>query len=262
MSIDDNGQVQEETSVSEGANGDSPTPQGQQVGQSSAGGAAKPASESVPFHKNPEFQSYLERQRKGWEREYSQRTKSDMDKLRSEYDQKISQISQRQGNQGLSKEQSAEVENAAELIMSTPGAMKRLGLDRVEALEKKLAEYETGRTQDTYHNELSSVVDKYAGEFGFEKAELRDELDYFIQNDPLWSQFPKTKGIAAKAARDYFSDKQQELADRAANLKLVTEQKSKGALKTGKPIGGKQEATAPKNMKELMARYRQESPEL
>lgn len=247
----------EQTSQVEGAVAEKSPASGSnsQTQNNTPGGANAGANESSfgkDFHKNPEVQSFLERQTKRQEREWNQRLQ-DMQKT---YDQKFADLQQsfQKPGQSISEQDASQLRQLAKLIQSDPEAAKILGLDSIKTLQDELQNMRSSSSQSLVEREAESVVGEYAKKYGYEPKQLERELWEFIRDDDYWGSQDFSKGIFTKAARDFFSDKAQELADRAANMKLVTENTNKNKAGTQKPLGnsGNQEKQPPRSMREAI----------
>lgn len=253
MLIEGDGQTSE---ALEGANTEtSPASDATQNTQTSPATGANTGSESVPFHKNPEFQSYLDRQKKSWERDAQAKFSGESQKMKGEYDAKFRELEHKmQATSGsMSEENRSQLRALSKLINSDPEARKELGLDGIQELRDKLSKYEQGTTLSTFNSELGETAKTYADKYGFDVKDVEQDILEYVQNDPLWSQMGMSKGVVKKAARDYFSERSEELAERAANQKLVNEQKNKGRVSSQKPGGGAtQTPPEPKSFREAI----------
>jgi hypothetical protein len=261
MSVEENqnGQAPGQSPAEGAKSAESPNAPIQPQGQEAAQGAVNTQAEAVPFHERPEAKDYLDRQRKKWERDAERSWSEKLARQQADFDAKLSKLSQNGQGRPKSDEQRRAILEAAQYFAEDPEARKLLGLDSVAELKQKYEETEFNRTREALDGELSTIVDKYAADYGYDKGDLRAELESFISNDVLWSQMSMSKGLIQKAARDFFSDKQADLAERAANLKLINEQKSKRGLASTKPANtAKQELPPPKNAREFFKRLRDE----
>lgn len=224
---------------------------------------ANTSSENVPFHKNPEFQSYIERQKKSWERDYSSKFGSEIQKLKAEHEARYkdleSKLSRPSGN--LSDADREQLRALFNMGLQDPEVRKMYGLDEVRELKEKLSKYEKGNEVSAFNAELSEVSKTYAEKYGMDPKEVEYDLMEFIKDDPLWGQLGISKGVVKKAAKDFFSDKQEELAVRAANMKLVKEAETKGKASSQKPVNGaSQENPLPKHLRDFLhSRFRDEA---
>lgn len=228
-----------------------------QTAQTSPATGAENGSKSVPFHQDPEFKSYLDRQRKSWDRDSSARHSAEVEKVKGEMESKIRDLEGKlnQNSGGMSDENRSQLRALANLIKSDPEAAKALGLDGIQELREKLSKYEQGSVMSTFNGELGEVSKSYADKYGYDAKEVEQDLLDYIKDDPLWSQMGMSKGVVRKAAKDYFSDKSEELAERAANKKLVDEANNKGKVKSQRPASGAtQELPPPKSMREAINR--------
>jgi len=235
-----------------------------QVQNPSPASGANTSSENVPFHKNPEFQNYVERQRKSWERDYTQKFGSEIQKLKSDYDSKYKDLESKlnRPNNQVSEEDRKQLRSLAQMLFSDEEIRKSYGLDQVQELREKLSKYEKGNEVSAFNQELSEVSKSYSEKYGLDPKEVEYDLMEFIKEDPLWGQLGISKGVVKKAAKDYFSDKQEELATRAANMKLVKEAETKGGLSSQKPANGvTQKAPLPKRMSDFLANSFREAAE-
>jgi len=251
MLIEGQGQATDEV---EGANtGASPTPDATQTVQTSPASGAKPGEVSVPFHENPELKGYLERQRKSWDRDNQVKTAAQIAKMQADSDAKYQALESKLNNGNVSEENSQQLRALAKLINSDPEARKMLGLDGIQELRDKLSQYEQGNQQNSFNGELVETAKSYAEKYGYDAKEVEQDLLEYIQNDPLWGQMGNSKGVIKKAAKDYFSEKTEELAERAANMKLVNEAKNKGKVSSQKPANGAtQTLPEPKSFREAI----------
>ena len=239
--------------------GASPTPPAQPSGQESAQSAVNAPVEKVPFDQREETREYRERQEKKWRRDSEKEWGERESRLRQEFQSEMSKLNRGTQGKQLPDEQRRAIMEAASLLSQDPEARKVLGLDSLDEMRQKLESYENSRTQDTYRAELNSVAEKYAKEYGYDKEDLAYDLEKHRQSDPILSLVPMSPGLMAKVARDFFSDKYTELAERSANLKLINEKKSKSGLMSNRPASGSsQEVKAPTNWKEQFAKIRRE----
>ena len=234
--------------------GESSAPATNQGVENSASGAAKSTETQIPFHKNPDFQDYIGRQKKSWDREWNQKLESERNSWQKELQEIKSQFQKTTG-QSLSEQDASQLRQLAKLMQSDTESAKILGLDSLKALRDEIESLKSSSSEQAIEREAGSVVNDYAKKFGYEPQTLEKELWEFIKDDDYWSQQPFSKGIFAKATRDFFSDKQQELAERAANMKLVTEQKEKTRVGSQKPVGNAQQGQEqPKTMREFLSK--------
>lgn len=242
--------------IQEGAvTGASPTPAETQNPSNSPAPGANTGMESVPFHENPQFKSFLDRQKKNWERDSERKYSEQTEKLKSDYDNRFKTLEQKmsQSGSGMSEENRTQLRALSQLLSSDPEARKMLGLEDMNELKEKLSRYEQGSTMTQFNSELSDVSKSYAEKYGFDVKEVEADLLDFIKDDPLWGQMGNAKGVIRKAAKDYFSDKSEELAERAANMKLVKESTNKAKVLSQKPSGGNaQTLPEPKNFRDAV----------
>lgn len=222
-----------------------------------------PSTERVPFNKDPELQRYIDRQVAKREQTFNKQ----MEEMRNSYIQKLEQFNANRAEQGkgpvnqLPPEQEQALLQLAEMMFSHKGIREKYGFEKISALEKQLSQQSTESGKQMYEAEIQDSISKYAAEYGYDKEELREEFEHFINTDPWFADKPYHKGSVQKAFKLYFSDKSQELAERAANLKLIKEQKEKKSVstesaslgKTGKAVGVKD-----KNMLDYLSRREQE----
>ena len=253
MSVENDGQVDGVAEqVTPGADTvASPTTPTKEVSPASPNGGAIPVADTLPFHERPEAKEYLERQARNLRRELEESHRRELDKYRSENDSRYAQLQKQLGSQDnqLTPERRAEIQEAKKL----------LGLEGLDEMRQELSQFKQNRAQEAFDSEFNSVVEKYASEYGYDKKDLDYELRDFIVNDPLWGNMGNSKGVVAKAARDFFSDKQAELAERRANLKLINEKKSKSASSSQKPVGnGNPQNKVPTSVREVIEKLQSE----
>lgn len=132
-------------------------------------------------------------------------------------------------------ERSQAVLQLVDLLKNTPGALEALGFSKINDIEKRTASFEEQRAREVFDSEFDRIL-KYGTEtFGLDEEELEQELVDYIENDPLLSQANFIPGAIQKAFRDLYWDRMDELKERAANLKLIKEQKLKKEGNTETP---------------------------
>jgi hypothetical protein len=198
-------------------------------------GAEKPVTgERLPFNKDPEVQRYIDRQVSKREQAFTKQ----MQELKDDYVKRLEKFNDGRVAQGkpevnqLPPDQEQALLQLAEMMFGHKTVREKYGLDKVSEIEKKLTASSSEAEKQVYESEMESTVNDYASKFGYDKDELREDIEEFIQNDPWFADKSFHKGSVQKAAKLFFSEKSQELAERAANLKLIKEQKEKKQVTT------------------------------
>lgn len=218
-------------------------------GGADTGGAQAPVQERLPFHEDPQVQSYLQkmmsRKEKEWERRFQERD--------TEYTRRLEAMTKPTApGAALSEE-----EQAVQMLR------QKLGLDK---LDERLGEVSKSHSQFTQSQldtmadaELSSVVESLSKQYGYKPAELQEEILNFVADHPLGSRDYK-KGSIEAMGKLWAYDKQAELAERAANLKLIKEQQDKKKVATESPNGAKKSPgkRANESMDDFLARRERE----
>lgn len=202
------------------------------------GGAETPATDtttSLPFHKDPEVQKYIDRQLSKREQNWSKQVQE----LKDAYTKQLEAFNQNRSNAGKPEVDKLppEQEQALEQLVSMlgPRLREKLGLGKIGELEKQLNSINQAGSLEAFEAEMSGVTKEYAEKYGYDAKELDEELRNYIETDPWFADKSYTKGSLIKAAKLYFADKGQELAERQANLKLIKEQKEKKQNTTEAP---------------------------
>ena len=192
-------------------------------------GAAKPlVEEKTPFHKDPEVKSYLEKMMSRREREWEKRIRGVEDMYRGKLENLVNLTQPKvAGQQALPPEQRQALLELVRLIKSDPDAAKELGLGSSEELRQQIEKIEYGKAQENFDGEVSSVIGTYSERYGLDKTEFEEELREFIQTNEFFNNSHYSKGMVEIAAMTMLKDRQAELSERAANLKLIKEQKEK-----------------------------------
>lgn len=213
-------------------------------------GANSGAAE-VPFHQRPEAKEYLERQERSLERKWGKK----FEDYQKSFDQKLQEFQNNSNRQGqtLSDQDASQLRNLAKLMMADPETAKMLGLDKIGSLQDRIESMNSSSLEQAIEQETQTVIGDYAKKYGYEPKTLEQDIYDYISNDPYWSEQPQGKGVVTKAVRDFFADKQQELAERAANMKLVTDNQNKSKAGSQKPLGsGQATKELPKTMNEFL----------
>ena len=196
-------------------------------------GAVESAAGRLPFGKDPEIAKYIERQVARREGLFTR----ELQELKDSYLNKMEEFASRTSSPTQPASQvTAEQDNAlnqlADMLFNHPKIREKYGLDEINRLKEQFSSKASEETSSAYEGEMASVVDQYTDKYGYEKEDLREQLEDFIAQDPWLAGKNYNKGAIAKIAKLFFSDKSQELADRASNLKLIKEQKEKKAAAT------------------------------
>lgn len=208
---------QTEAVVEQGAKPEaSPTPATAEK-ESITGGGAKPVSESpIPFHQSPEVQAYLEKQLRKreaqWEKKWQERD--------SEYTRRLELLTQRESPQRTLSEE----EQAVEILK------QKLGLDsalkRLEELDKRSSSLTQAQTDSLASFEFEATVKELSGKYGMNPTEAEEQLRDFIDSHPLGGRDYR-KGAISAMGKLFAAEHAEEFAERAANLKLIKEQREK-----------------------------------
>lgn len=202
-------------------------------------GAGQPASPQVlPFHQNPEAQKWLSREQKRWERDQARR----FDEMKSQHQRELDLLragmARPQNGQPINHEGRAQLKQLAEMLFGDDEIRQQFGLDRATKLEKEIESLREGSMRSQFDSELKSVVSTYSSKYGFQPGELEENLKEFIEEDPVFSQKDYRPGAIERAAKAWLFDHQGEVAERAANLKLIKEQEEKKKVSSEAPSGG------------------------
>lgn len=246
------GTVVEGQETDQGAQENSPASSTSKGTQNSPAGGANSGASDVPFHKNPEFQDYLGRQKKSWDRDWGTK----LSEMQSTYDKKLQdlQTSMKQPGQSLSEQDATQLRQLVKLIKSDPEAARELGLTDLQGLKSEIENLRSTSSEASIEKEAHSVVSEMGPKYGYKPEEFETKLWEFIRDDDYWSNQPFTKGIFKKAAVDFVSQNSQELAERAANMKLVTQNQDKGKAGSQRPVGSGQQTKeeAPTSMRQAI----------
>lgn len=182
--------------------------------------SAQPAPENVPFDKHPRWQE-LQRERK--------RERAEAQQLRQELAEMRGRMSATQGQPQapIDPQEKAQIEFLLEKL--TPHLKDRLGLSKLEQLEKQYNELSNSWQSSQAENELNSVVGEFK-DLGIDPLEIRQSIEDAISE----SNLNYSPGIIKMVARNLMWDKQRELAERAVNLQQI---KQKEVLKRGQVQG-------------------------
>ena len=205
-------------------------------------GADKPAvgTERPPFHQDPEVQSYLEKQlqkrQEKMQRDWDKKFQEQKDLYTRQLENFNSRSAQPSGTQKppLTGEQRQAREELAEMLFGDPEIRDKYGLSKVDQLVKQQQEMLLDRSREVFDAELSPLVQKAAEKYGMDAKELDAEIRDFVSTDPWFEDKNFTRGSASKVVRLFFADKESELAEREANLKIIREQNEKKRVGTEK----------------------------
>lgn len=233
-----------------------------QTDQTQPVGAVKTDSDtSLPFGKDPAVQRYIERQVSKREKEWQKK----LETAQTEYIKRLESVSQPRSSQpnpnGLPPDQEKALLDFAEVFFNNPSIRDKYGLNKYEATEKQLNEMRQEAAYKTYLSELDRSATNYASQYGYDKSELLEDIQSFIETNPLFKSVGYQEGIADWAVKLFFADKSKELAEREANLKLLKEQNEKKKMNLESSSNGKKAPTSAKdtNMKSFLERRIQES---
>lgn len=217
-------------------------------------GSANTVTEKVPFHKDPEVQKYLDKQLSRREREWSEKIRGIEDMYRGKLENLTASLAPKNaGDPPMTPDQKNALLSLVKLIKSDPDAAKELGLGSSEELKKEIENIQWSKAVESFDSEASSVANTYAERYGLDKGEFEEELREFIQSHPYFNQSPYSQGMLEIAAMTMTKDRQAELADRAANLKIIKEQQEKKKISTERPAGGKAaDKKAPKSLGDFL----------
>jgi len=195
-----------------------------------SGGTETPASGTttpLPFHEDPKIKEYLERQDSKREQKWAKQ----FQELKDGYTKQLELFNQQRSAQGkpevnqLPPEQEQALKQLVDML--GPRLKEQLGIGKMESLEKQLQTMTQAGSREAFESEMGTVSKEYAERYGYDAKQLDEDLREFIETDEWFADKQYSKGSVKKAAALYFSEKGQELAERAANLKLIKEQKEK-----------------------------------
>lgn len=202
------------------------------------------SQENVPFDKHPrwrELQKTLRSERQ--EREALKR------QLIEQQGYLNALKNQGQNNQPqLAPEQKAQLEQLLELM--TPHLKERLGLSKIEQLEKNYNELSNSWQSNQAESELEKEISSFKS-LGFNEDEVRAELEDAIEQSDLNYK----PGIIKMLARNLFWDRRGELAERAVNKETI---EKRDALKRGQiqnPASGTPGKTKAKTGQESFSQF-------
>lgn len=202
------------------------------------GAANTDAGQVVPYGKDPGITKFVDRQVAKREQVF----KDELKKLKDEFAAERAAAGKPADKQ-LAPEEEEAVLQLAQHIFGNSKVREKYGLDKIDKFEKVQQQTQSEAEHQMFESEMETVLSDAATKYGYDKTELRDDIEDFIANDPWFADKSFHKGSLQKAAKLFFSDKSQELADRASNLKLIKEQKEKKAAGTESTSTGKKGQT-------------------
>jgi len=223
----------------EGADGNSPAQGAGEQSTSQSNGAnvggaqaSAPASTEtrLPYHKDPEAQRWLNSQLSKREREWQKQLQQSSEQHRRELDLLRAGMGRNNAPAGNPEEEHA-LNLLAEKLLANPLIREKYGLDGAKSAQAELQKLREEQTRVMVDNELESVVGKYAVKYGYEPQAFREELLEFLDSDEFEGATYR-KGSIERAAKAYLYDRQGEISERAANLKLIKEQNDKKKVTT------------------------------
>ena len=229
-------EVKEATGATTGES--TPTPQAEPAIETTPGSektAPTVPSSPLPFHQDPKVQEYLNRQMTRREKEWNQK----MQAMQEDYTSRMEKLAasrQGQPEQVFSPEQDTALAQLADLMAKHPKFRDVFGMEKSAKLERELSEYREANERKAFEGELSGVVKQYADSHGYDPKDLDTDLREFI--DTEYPEVGYKDGIVKKLAKLYFADKTDDLAQRAANMKLIKEQQAKKNGNVETPAGG------------------------
>ena len=163
--------------------------------------------------------------------------------------------------------QNPEQEQAAQQLMdilSRQPQFKGL-MDKLAQLEEKTGSFTSSQVESALDKEQDAIL-KRCSEFGLNPSEVfgqtdeegnvivKGEIQRYIESHPVLSKIGIAPGVPEMAFRALYFDKQMELADKRANLKLINEQQAKKKGLT-QPPGSTSKGSKPKeSMEEFLSR--------
>lgn len=207
----------------------SPTTAKVETGKDQTGNAEKtaPVTQEAESQSSSAIRKTAFKEAGEWKRRYSELERSHRE-MNDMFKQLMERMSPKQSSgPQVSDEQRLALRQLAQLIKSDPEVLKELGLDRIPNLEQATQSYETSRLESAFNGEFDDVINYGVKTFGLEREELEQELVDYIDQHPLYSKANYAKGAVQAAFRDLYWDRMDELKERAANLKLIQEQKAK-----------------------------------
>lgn len=150
----------------------------------------------------------------------------------------------------------SQTQHAPEEVEAIQKLRAVLGLDPLEATTKELREFLDNQRKESFerkYNDVESGVRKNAEALGLDwETEVEPALrDWYVQNPEMQGTGPKSLQIAFNSA---FFEKQGELRERAANLKLIKEREEKKAVGSEGPASASTPTTSkPKSIIDYVA---------
>ena len=210
----------QETEAKTDANKEVSSPSKGSDDSNSGSSPAKAVEEPEPWHKSPAWK----KREATWEKRLGEMQNKYEEVLRNQA--RFNVPDKGQGTQ-LSQEDRQSIIKLAQFIKEVPEAAEMLGISRSEALQQQLQGMQTQRSEEAFNTELDSCVSEYSSKYGVKADELKEQFAEFLEDNPFYASKDYSKGVVKAAFKTMLFDRQDELAERKVNLKLIQDKKQK-----------------------------------